>query len=169
MFCPGCGSENDLRQGYCRQCGQALSSVRLALEGNAEQSLEKLKASEKWIQGGSTTLIVFTVIAVIISILSVILNAPAMAFSAIINLVLGLAIGLPLILAGKANLKRAVRLLSESQPEPVPSVLDERQQANGLLTNGVTNELRGSLDARSVTEHATLNLREPDRVHHGPS
>ena len=64
MFCPGCGTQNELKQGYCRQCGQALSGLRLTLEGTAERSLEKLRGARELINAGGATLLIFSLLAV---------------------------------------------------------------------------------------------------------
>ena len=39
MFCPECGSENDADKKYCRNCGQALAAVRLALGGQVDAAI----------------------------------------------------------------------------------------------------------------------------------
>ena len=43
MFCPRCGTENNLEKRYCRHCGQPLSSVRLALEGRVDLAITTLQ------------------------------------------------------------------------------------------------------------------------------
>jgi uncharacterized membrane protein YvbJ len=164
MFCPRCGTQNELKQGYCRQCGQALSSVRLAIEGNADQSLKKLKASQERINAGSAVLSVFTVIGLAIAALSFALHTPTLIGIALINLVLGLIIGLPLLYAGKFSLKRAVRLLSKSPNEKHQTVLDQAIETDKLLTNGLSADLPSLQVPGSVTEHTTLNLQESNRA-----
>ena len=163
MFCPSCGTQNELQQGYCRQCGQALSGVRLALEGSADQSLEKLKASLEWINGGSTTLVVFTLIGLAIAIIGFASNSPVFSNIAIINLLLGLAIGLPLILGGRAKLKRGARLLSKSQTESGQSTLGQTRRPDSLLTTGLNADLHRVPTQGSVTEHTTLDLQGRER------
>jgi hypothetical protein len=69
--------ENNSEQAYCRQCGQALSDVRLALQGVASESLAKLKSSAQVMNGGIATLAVFNLIAVIITLISVVFGHPA--------------------------------------------------------------------------------------------
>ena len=59
-------------------------------------SLQRLNAAEKLIKGGATTLTSFMVIALIITILSVTLSEPSLSVIAMINALLGSAIGLPL-------------------------------------------------------------------------
>src|SRR5262249_41910369 len=142
MFCPRCSAQNELQQGYCRQCGQALSGVRLALEGSTDQSLKKLKASQEWINGGTATLVVFTLIGLAITALGFALQSPALTNIALLNLLLGLIIGLPLVYVGKVSLKRAARLLSKSQTESGHSVLEQTQRPDKLLTTGFRADLQ---------------------------
>jgi hypothetical protein len=47
MFCPRCGTENDSEPSYCRTCGQALSSVRLAVEGHVDQAIKVLRNEQR--------------------------------------------------------------------------------------------------------------------------
>ena len=164
MFCPRCAAQNESEQGYCRQCGQALSGVRLALEGSSRQSLEKLKAGEKWISGGSFTLVAFTLIAVAIAILGIAAHDLSFGYIALINLLLGSFIGLPLVYLGKAKLKHAARLLSTSASA---LALDEKHQ-DTLLTTGLNADLSRLPVHGSVTEHTTLELREPEGDHRKP-
>jgi hypothetical protein len=162
MYCPKCSTQNEPQQAYCRQCGQALAGVQLAVEGNTDQSLEKLNASQKWVSAGSATLITFTLIGLAIAIPGFASNNAALSDIAIINLLLGSVIGLPLIYAGKASLKRAARLLSKSQPQSGHSSLDRAQQTDRLLTKGLDADSVTTSVPGSVTEHTTLNLHEAD-------
>jgi len=168
MFCPKCATQNELEQGYCRQCGQALSSVRLALEGSADQSLEKLKAGEKWITGGSATLVVFTLIALAITFVGVALNDPTFSYIAIINFLLGAFVGLPLVYVGKAKVKRGARLLSSSQTQSNQSALHQIPQPDNRLTTGLNSDLPRLPVQGSVTEHTTLHLSGSEQVRRKP-
>lgn len=164
MFCPKCGTQNELNKGFCRQCGQALSGVQVALEGSADQSLQQLKAGQKWIGGGSAIVAVFSLIGLVIAILGFALNDMVFSNIALINLFLGLVVGLPLIYVGKASLKRAGRLLSKSQTKPGQSSLGEAQGSDNLLTTGLKSDRYRLPVQGSVTEHTTLELRKSERV-----
>jgi hypothetical protein len=168
MYCPKCSTQNEPQQAYCRQCGQALSGVRLAAEGSAEQSLERLNAGQKWVSAGSATLVAFTLIGLAMAIPGFASNNPALSNIAIINLLLGSVIGLPLIYVGKASLKRATRLLSKPQPQADYSALDRAQQTDQLLTKGLDIDSIKPSAPGSVTEQTTLNLHEADRSHSRP-
>ena len=163
MYCPTCGAQNDPKQDYCRQCGQSMSGVRLAVQGNAGQSLQKLKAGQKWVNAGAATLVAFTLIGLAIAIPGIASNNPALSNIAIINLLLGSLIGLPLIYVGKASVKRAARLLSKSEVQSLHSSADQTAQSGRLLTTDLNSEpLKVSVPG-SVTEHTTLNLVESPR------
>ncbi len=163
MFCPGCGTQNDLNHRYCRQCGQALSDVHLAVIGNTDQSLERLKNSQEWINAGSGTIVVFTLIGVALTILGFSINEPVLINIALINMILGSIIGIPLVYLGRVNLKRAARLLSKREGEANHSSLNQKQEPETLLTSGLDSESNRMLNPVSVTEHTTQNLqdREP--------
>lgn len=154
MFCPRCGIENDLEQGYCRQCGQALSDVQLALQGAPSESLNKLRSSSQLMNGGIATLIIFTLIAVIITLLGVALGDPTLSTIAMINAALGVLIGLPLVIVGKSKIREATRLLS-SRPETRAL---ESERRNRAITSGLQSNLN-QLAPGSVTEHTTLDLK----------
>jgi hypothetical protein len=164
MFCPACASQNEVEQGYCRQCGQALSGVRLALEGNAEESLEKLKAGEKWIKGGNATLLAFSLIAVAIAALGIVAHDLSFGYIAFLNLLLGSCIGVPLVYCGRVKLKGAVRLLSSSQNETTSATLVQARQTDELLTTQLKSVVPRLPARPSVTEHTTLDLQKPHRT-----
>lgn len=163
MFCPRCGTQDEPEQGFCRQCGQSLSGVRLAVGGSPVKSLEALRDGEKLIHGGGNTLTVFTLVALVISIISVVLTGATYNISIIINLLLGLAIGLPLTLAGRAKLRRASHLLSQAQHESGPSLPDRTPGSVELLTE-IKADLHGLPAQGSVTEHTTLDLKGDERA-----
>jgi len=168
MFCPRCGTQDDLKPGYCRQCGQPLSAVLLALEGNADQSLEKLRASQRWINGGGATLVALTLIALAMAIVGVASGDATFAYIALANFLLGAAVGLPLIYVGKASLTRAVRLLSRSQSESSRPALEQARPTDEMLTTGLNSGSPGLRIADSVTEHTTLELQESKRATRDP-
>jgi hypothetical protein len=134
------------------------------LEGKTDQSLEKLKASEKWIRGGSATLVAFTVIASAIAILGIALHDLSFGYIAFINLILGPLIGLPLIYFGQSRLKRAGHLLSKSSPETMPQSSLKQSRGEELLTAGLRTDHPQLPAPRSVTEHTTLDLEVSDRA-----
>lgn len=167
MFCPRCSTENGPEQGYCRQCGQALSDVRLALDGRPSESLERLKAGAKWMNGGIAVLVVFTLIAFLIASIGVVFGHPILSTIAMINVLMGALIGLPLVFLGKAAMRRATRLLSTSQNRIGHGPADRIQTPNDLLTNDLNAEAQRVPLSASVTEHTTLNLAERGPVSDG--
>ena len=154
MFCPGCGIENDSARGYCRQCGQSLSDVRLALQGAASESLAKLKSSAQVMNGGIATLAVFTLVAVIITLIGVAVGAPELSTIAMVNVAFGALIGWPLVIVGKLRVRQATRLLSGS---PEPRALDAERR-NVAITPGPQSDFN-RLAPGSVTENTTLDLK----------
>lgn len=164
MFCPRCGAPNETDQGFCRQCGQSLSDVRLALAGGLASSLEKLKAGEKMVHGGAVTLAVFALIGLAIAIVSLVLTGPAYNVSIIVNLALALAVGLPLVLAGRANLRRAARTLADARDGSGRASLDEAGRPTEPLPAGLEADLQRLPACGSVTEETTLELKRSEPV-----
>jgi hypothetical protein len=156
MFCPKCAAPNDLEQSYCRKCGQALTGVRMALRGSPAESLEQLRAGERSISSGGITLAVFAVIAVAISVIGSVLAGVDFSLSVAINLAIGLAISLPLILSGRASLRRAMALISSAsdglesksttglEREVQPGTRPESPPLPGSVTEDTTLELSAS-------------------------
>ena len=157
MYCPTCGVQNEPEQAYCRRCGQSLSGVKLAVEGRADQGLQKLVAGQKFVNAGAATLVAFTLIGLALSIPGFLSHNAELISVAIINLLLGSLIGLPLIYVGKAGVNRAARLLSKSEAQPA---LNNTQQPGKLLTQDPNTQSLGVPVPGSVTEHTTLNLPE---------
>ncbi|HMG37487.1 MAG TPA: hypothetical protein VKM94_26520 [Blastocatellia bacterium] len=163
MFCPRCATENGLEQGYCRQCGQALSDVRLAIDGVASESLEKLTAGTKWLNAGIATLIVFTIIGILLTILGIALGDQTFSTIGMINVLLGVLFGFPLMLIGKTDLKRANRLLSAAKPQVGHAAPKSLQRPSEFLTAGLDKNVQQPAVPGSVTEHTTLDLPERGR------
>ena len=153
MFCPRCGIDNESTQGYCRQCGQLLSDVRLAMQGAASESLAKLKSAAHVMNGGIATVAVFTLIAVFITLIGALSGHPVLGTIGMINSLLGVLIGLPLVLVGKMRVRQAARLLSG----PETRALDTERR-NGAITSGLQSDFN-RLAPGSVTENTTLNLK----------
>jgi len=82
---------------------------------------------------------------------------PSFSYIALINLLLGSSIGLPLVYFGKAKLKRASRLLT--QAESNYSALGQARRPDSLLTTGLA-DLPGFPVQGSVTEQTTLDLEK---------
>jgi uncharacterized OB-fold protein len=57
MYCPQCGTQNEPRQSFCRQCGQRLMSLQLALDGRVDEvSAIFSKAEDLLIAGAASTI-----------------------------------------------------------------------------------------------------------------
>lgn len=159
MFCPQCGTQNDARQSYCRQCGQPLATIRLALEGSADEALAKFKKGSDCVVGGLFTFGLFLINVVIAFLVGGV-------WPAAIALVLGLLILLPFIIIGTLRLQQAERLLAERNKSDGPSLGPSRRRQASLPTAPPTDPLGANLSLpSSVTEHTTfeLNPTRPER------
>jgi hypothetical protein len=162
MLCPRCGTENSLEQSYCRQCGLALSAVRLTLEGRADEALEKMKNARKTLLSGTG----ISAMQILILILGHLIGAIGGKFLVITPfdfLVLGILslIGMPLIIKGVVEIERANNLLNGKNKTSKSSLGHLKQSTTALPSADTVN----SLDARlhfpdSVTEQTTIHLED---------
>jgi len=162
MFCPKCGSQNKVEQKFCRSCGQALLSVRMALEGRIDEIVASLARDKEKVAGGALTLVIF----VLIALLAHLFPGPGTA----INLILGLLIGGTITLRGLRRLDHSIKLLNSkeqtqtkfeaaqphaalAQPEPAIVALPAAPDTDPLMVNPLP---------ASVTEHTTFQLNRPE-------
>lgn len=147
MYCPRCGTQNEAKQRYCRQCGQPLSTVYLALDGSLDESIEKFKRGGDSLTGGIVTFGIFLFIAAI-----------AYKFGGIwasaIDIILGLVISTPMIIKGIVTLQKAeLKLKSE-----------KASGAKEIESGRTTDKMKLQLSSdNSVTEDTTLQLRAPTK------
>src|SRR5262249_7115473 len=161
MFCPRCGAQNKTEQKFCRNCGGALTAVRMAIEGKVDEVKATLEKDIELIASGALTLVIFVGIALIASIFSV--------GNAAFNLILGLLIGWILMYRGFKRANRMIKLLTTGDaPKPLgkdevislPSDAAGREQSE-LMSAPDTDQLVPA--PNPVTEHTTLNLKHPER------
>jgi hypothetical protein len=155
LFCPRCATENGLGQRFCRQCGQSLYGIQWVLDGNLEESQRRLTAADKWFRAGNSTLIAFISIAIMIAIIGVAVGNPTLGVIAMINVLTGAVIGLPLVFVGTAKLIKAKRLASKADVSPRADLQGGFEKQ---LPAPQTSKVTGSVPRSSVTEHTTLNL-----------
>ena len=152
MFCPRCSTENDSQQSYCRSCGQALSAVRLALEGHVDQALTTLRNEQK--VSIYRIRLVASALLILIALATLFTGGRfglANVGSAAILLIITLIFFLQLALKSR----RVARLLNpEAEPSGLPTSLPDAR----------TNALHAPLHTvpESVTERTTLKLNSED-------
>jgi len=162
MFCPKCGAQNKAEQKFCRSCGQALSPVRMALEGKIDEVATALAKDREKIAAGALTLVIFVLIALLASFFP----GP----SAVINLILGLLIGATITWRGLRRLDRSIKLLDpkeQSLPKleaaPTQPALAQAEPAIAAVSAVPdTDPLMTGPAAASVTEHTTLHLNRSE-------
>jgi len=167
MICPRCGTENDLEQSYCRQCGLTLSTVRLALEGHLDEAMVKIKHARNTLRNGAG----ITVMSVLILILGHLIGSiggSVLILTPFDLLVVGIIslIGVPLIIKGALGIERANNLLSGKDMLGRSTLGRPEQSSTALPSGDVANSLDARLQApEPVTEHTTIHLegRKPER------
>ena len=153
MFCPKCGTENLIEQKYCRGCGHNLIGHKIALKGNIENATADIKRGSGLIGIG--------LIVIGICKLNILLNLflSADRIGTIFNIGLAVLIAVPLIVMGSLRIARATRTLIPTD-QPDKSAIDNSSEARDQLPSASTD----SISIPSVTEHTTLELKEPRRV-----
>jgi hypothetical protein len=155
MFCPKCGTQNFIEQKYCRACGHQLAAHAAALEGKVDDVSTHLNKGSQ--------LVTLGLIVVGIAKLNILANFFLRAdnIGVIINLLILLFIAVPLISIGLVRLRQARRALT---PKEKPD--------NKAITEADLNQLPAAADTdrsisiSSVTEHTTLELKEPEQMRH---
>ena len=164
MFCPRCGTENDSELSYCRSCGQALSSVRLAVEGRVDQAITALR-NEQRISVYRVRLAVSAFL--ILAALATLFTGGRVGFanigSAAILLIIILILFVQLVLKSRrvAHLLDPEAELREFAPKPVATSLSEAR------TNALPSPVHKT--PMSVAESTTLKLNADDSQKSQPS
>jgi hypothetical protein len=156
MFCPRCATENRKEQRYCRQCGLTLTSIRLALDGQVDEAIQKYKKSESTLDWGFIILLIGGLNAGI----NAFLHAwPVVIFSG----VMGFVVGITLILIGLSRMGYAGKILNppEKKIEPDAHALNHSEYAaTSLPPAPVTEELKETpAPPASVVENTTIKLK----------
>lgn len=156
MYCPQCGTQNEPRPSYCRQCGQALMSVQLALDGRVDEAAAKFKKAEDLLAGGLLTFAIFALTGIITLVL-----AGLVPFA--INIILGLIICVPIVVTGLVRVDRLRHLLDSNKgPRSLPLEESGRPVVQ-LPAARATDPLDSRLPLpASVTEHTTFSLKTPE-------
>ena len=156
MFCPQCGDQNELNQGYCRHCGQPLGSIQLALERRVDEVAAKFRKAEDLL---ATGLVIFFV-AFVGALGSLILSG---AIPFVFSIIIGFLISFPLVLIGLVRIDRLRRLLNPQEENGERVLPPQNQPAVALTEARTTNQLNLKLGARdSVTENTTAKLKTPE-------
>lgn len=161
MFCPRCGASNDSEQKFCRQCGQALTAVRLATEGRVDEALEKLKKGADSLAGGAINLAIFSTVAFVVTMLGIFFDQIQGPWP-ILNIIVGLLIGIPLTVRGIVRLERARKIL-EAEDRKNRAELANRPKAELPETPITAPTSLPRATPASVTEHTTYELEPPEQ------
>jgi uncharacterized membrane protein YvbJ len=152
MFCPQCGSENNLEKGYCRQCGLSLTAVRLALDGRVQEAIKISDGDRKlWryrLRVGIASLFILIAIATIVT-------GGKIGFSNIQSAAFVLIIIMILFIHVSRKSHRIARLLGAEDQSIPNSARDELREATRD-----TNVLAPS----SITEQSTIKLKPDGRI-----
>ena len=128
MYCPQCGDHNETQQSFCRQCGQSLVSVRLAVEGRVDEVMTKFGKAEDLLAGGLLTFAIFFIGAIV----SLVIGG---TFPFAISLLLGFAICLPIVIKGLVRVDRLGRLLDPKNMSSDKLLKDAGRPAAELVSS----------------------------------
>ena len=126
----------------------------IALKGNIENATADIKKGSGLIGIG--------LIVIGICKLNILLNLflSADRIGTIFNIGLAILIAVPLIVMGSLRIARATRTLIPTD-QPDKSAIDNSSEARDQLPSASATD---SISIPSVTEHTTLELKEPKRV-----
>jgi len=152
MFCPKCGTQNLIEQKYCSACRHQLTAHLAALEGRVDDASTYLNKGSMFVAIG--------LIVIGIAKLNILANffLRADKVGVIINILILLLIAVPLITFGLIRISHAKRALA-----PKDKAEDKAITAANLDQLPAADTDR-SISIPSVTEHTTLELKEPERV-----
>jgi hypothetical protein len=151
MFCPQCAAKNEIEQSFCRQCGQPLEIVALALKGNFEEALTEWDKGYDSLVGGVATFGIFLLIATIVFFFGSV-------WSAAVNIGLGLIISLPFIIKGIWRIESASAMLEmEKRRKELPST----KKSEALPPASFTTD--SLIVPASVTEQTTRELAQSEK------
>ena len=141
MFCPQCGSENNLEKAYCSRCGLALTAVRLALDGRVDEAIKISDGDRKLrryrIRMGIASLFILIAIGTLVTRGKVgVSNIQSAAFILIIVMVLFMHVS--------RKYYRMARLLDAEDKS-------DRRETNVLAPS-------------SITEQSTIKLKRDGRI-----
>ena len=143
MYCPQCGDHNETQQSFCRQCGQSLVSVRLALEGRVDEVMTKFGKAEDLLAGGLLTFAIFFIGAIV----SLVIGG-TVPFA--ISLLLGFAICLPIVIKGLVRVDRLGRLLDPKNTSSDKLLKDAGPPAAELVATRPTDPLVDQVASRQT-------------------
>ena len=155
MFCPQCGAQNESKQAFCRQCGQPLRSIQLALDRRVDEAVAKFSRAEDLLAAG---LLIFCIIF-LGAFVSLFLTG---SIPFVISVILGFLISLPLVLTGLVRIDRVRRTLNPKD-EASDKLLEPSAVVDPILPATPTpNQLGLNADVfGSVTEDTTARLKTP--------
>lgn len=156
MFCPRCSIQNETEQEYCRQCGLALSRIRLAISGRAGEALSRYKKGSGALSTGTIILIV----CILIALLNFFLSSEPRNYGMLLNLLLGLLVALPMIISGLIRVSRAGGLLKGQDPA-VQRMRGQPGEPASLPpdTGKIHPSAASSATRNSITEQTTIKLK----------
>lgn len=163
MFCPNCGSDNDAEKSYCRQCGQPLAAVRLAMDGRVDEAIKTLEGHQR--VRFYRVCIVISVFLILIAI-STIFTAGKYGFSNVQSAALILIIIVIFFMQLARKSHQVARVLDvDNQSEDLK--LSQSITGHAAIGRGQPATITLSEPAAgSMTEQDTLKLKAEDQLRH---
>lgn len=158
MYCPRCNTQNESKQKYCRQCGLPIIGIQLALEGRIDEALAEYKKGG----GALSAAAVILMVCVLVALLNFFLSSEPRSYGMLINLLIGVLVALPMLIAGLVRVSRAGRLMRDKD-EDVAIPLKEKQTDDPKFLPPASHKIdplaEGWSRQASVTEHTTHKLK----------
>lgn len=156
MFCPQCGADNDVDKRYCRNCGQGLSAVRLALDGRVEAAIKMSEGERRQmphrIRVGLAVFLMVVGVATIVS-------GGRIGFSNLQSAALILILMMVFFIYTSRKAHHIARALNVEDQTPGLNRTDSDPISIGTGNQPVLQQAPDG----SVTDQETFKLRRPDR------
>ena len=155
MFCPLCATENHSERNYCRQCGQPLAAVQLAVDGRVDEVIKTVEGDAKLT--GYRLQIGIACFLILISAFTI-FTGGTIGFSNVQSAALILIMMMVFFILLSRKGHRVARLLDAEDESWTSNISGSNTTIHGQL-----REEAGD----SITDQTTLEL-EPDHRMHKP-
>src|SRR5262245_41425543 len=157
MFCPECATENDADKRFCRNCGQELSAVRLALDGRVQAAIKMSEGERR--QTPHRIRVGLAIFFMAVGVLTIVTGG-RIGFSNIQSAAFILILMMVFFIYTSRKAHRIARALDVADQTPGLN----RADSDPVSIRGGDPSVLKSVPASSVTDQETIKLHRPDHL-----